>query len=649
MAGISVLKGGVASVSESARTKTLLLLLAVGLTVVSFGASAETRGAISILGNSDFTAENGVVSGSGVANDPYVIAGWEISVGPEDLYAVQIENVTAAFVLRGLVVANASSKDGAAIRIGFSQSGRVEGCRIGSSVNGVEIISSTDVAMSECLIYVSGIGLRVEGETSEEYRHEIDRTNLLNDKQIVYLHGLDGETIEGHTTTHLTVADSRNVTIEGNEVVDGDGMCLAFVTDSTVRENAVYRTVPVLTQHGIHLYRSDRNLVVANSLRNLRLAGIQLSLSSDNELVENQFLANDTGLRLLASDGNHVVENVMFANVAGIVLTGGSANNEVIGNVVYHENTKQGIALELATGNLVERNGLTDCEIGIFLDAGAVANRIVANTILSGAYGISLAGSSNEIERNLLSQHSRGVLFPETFARSTTRGNVLRGNVFADNSNHLYANLDSTGNTFTGNLFLGNGPAMVGDHGSGNRWSEGGVGNYWGEASVVDEDGDGVGDEAITIYPSAARDEAPIASVAPGEAGVGILGTLEAESVAIEREDGSSVEVLALRAVEGFERWAGFRGFPEVLLDGFPGILFEFEDSATRRFTMETVLFDLDIAFFATDGHLVGRTTMTANSEDLYSAEEAFEYALELPAGMLDTLSIGVGARLVIP
>jgi parallel beta-helix repeat protein len=628
---------------------TLLFLSVASLAIVSLGGAAETRGPISILGNSDFTAENGVVSGTGTANDPYVIAGWEIAASSDDLYAVRIENVAAAFVLRGLVVTNASSKEGAAIRIGFSQGGRVEGCRIGNSVNGVRIVSSTDVAMSECLIYVSGIGLRVEGETAEEYRHEIDRTNLLNDRQIIYLHGLDGETISGHKTTHLTVADSRDVTIEGNEVVDGDGISLAFVTDSTVRENSVYRTVPILTEHGIHLYQSDRNLVIANSLRNLRLAGIQLSLSADNELVENQFLANDTGLRLLASDRNRLIDNVAFANVSGIVLTGGSADNEVVGNIVYHENTKQGITLDLATGNLVERNGLTDCEIGIILEAGAVANRIVANTILAGAYGISLAGSSNEIEQNLLAQHSRGILFPETFAKSMTRGNVLRGNVFVDNSSHLYANLDSAGNTFTGNLFLGDGAAKVADHGTGNRWSEGGVGNYWGETPVVDEDGDGVGDEAVTVYPSAAKDDAPIASVTPSEVEIGILGTLESETVMIEREDGTTVEVLVLRAIEGYERWVGFRGFPQPLLDGFPGILFEFEDEAERRFTMQTVLFDLDIAFFAADGRLVGRTTMIASIGDLYSAEEPFQYALELPAGMLDALSIGAGAKLIAP
>lgn len=635
--------------NESMRMTRIVLLLIAAIATVSLGSMADTRGPIKILGDSDFTTENGVVSGSGSPADPYVISGWEIDVNPDDVYGVQVENATSSFVLRGLAIRNATNIEGSAIRIGFSSGGRIDDCTIIGAINGIRIISSTGIEMVDCVILASGRGLRVEGDLADEYRHLIDRTNRFNDRPIVYLHGLDGETIEGETTSHLTVADSRNVTITGNNVINGDGIQLAFVTDSTISGNEAFRTTPALTEHGIHAYRSERNVFSENSLRNNRLAGIQLSLSTDNELVENQFLANDIGLRLLASDRNLITENVAFANVIGIVLTGGSSDNEVVGNVVYHENTKQGIALELAIGNLVARNGVTGCEIGIVLDVGANENRIIENTVVAGAYGMSVYGSFNEIERNLLSQHSRGILFPETYTRSTTRGNLFRGNVFSDNGSHVYANLDSTENTFTENAFLGDGIAKVLDHGSGNRWSLDGIGNFWGDTAVVDEDGDGFSDDPITVYPSVVDDVAPLSSIVPSEAGLGILGTLPSREITIEREGGSSAEILVVHAVEGFERWAGFRGFPEALLDGFPGILFEFEEEADRRFTMETVLFDLDIAFFDADGLLVGRETMLANNEELYQAAKPAQYALELPAGSLDGLSIEVNDRLLLP
>lgn len=649
MAGNFALQGGVMLVNTLTRTKRVLLLMIVGIVMASLGCFADTRGPISILGDSDFTTENGVVAGSGAVDDPYVIVGWEIVLGEGDAYGVQIENVTKAFVLRGLVIYNALSQDGAAIQIGFSEGGRLEGCAVSGALVGIKIVSSTDIEMVDCVIDSFGLGLRVEGETADEYRHTIDSTNLFNGRSIVYVYGADGATIEGEETSHITVAGSRNVTIAGNEVTDGDGITLAFVTDSTITSNASYRTNPVLTEHGIHLYQSDGNVVRDNTLGNNRLAGLQLTLSTDNEIEGNQFLANDTGLRLLASDGNEILNNIVFSNTTGMLLTGGSSDNRVIGNVVSHENTKQGISLDLAMRNLVERNGLANCEVGILLAKGAVENQIVANTIVSGAYGISLYGSFNEIERNLVSQQSRGIVFPETLGDSTTRGNTLRGNVFADNGSHLYTNLDSSGNTFTENAFLGNRDGMVLDRGTGNVWSLDGKGNYWGGTDIIDEDGDGIGDAPVTVYTAAVDDAAPLASIEPSEAGVGILSTLPTQTITVERGDGTSVEVEALRAIAGFERWAGFRGFPEEFLGAFPGILFDFEDEGERKFTMLTVLFDLDIAFFDGEGLLVGRTTMLANSEDLYTAEQPFRYAIELPAGSLDELSIGADAWLVMP
>ena len=621
------------------------IVMAVGV----FAASADSRGPIVILSDADFTADNGVVSGSGTEDDPYVIAGWEITVGDKGYYGVRVENVDSHFILRGLVIRGATDPGGAAIRIGFSSGGRIEGCTIAESVNGIEIVSSTGISVSNSVLYITGRGLRVLGERAEEYRLDIDDSNTLNDSPILYYYGLDGDTIDGRKAAHLTVADSRNVTISNNEVVNGDGIELDFVTGSSVEKNAVHRTSPVLTDHGILLYRSDHNTIRENGLWNNRLAGIQLALSSDNTVEENTIYANDTGIRLIGSDSNTVTENDLFANVTAIYLGGGSSGNDVVGNVIHHGNTKEGISLDIATGNKIEQNGLTDCEIGIVLSSGATDNAVIANTVVAGSYGISVSGSSNEIEDNLLAQQTRGIIFPETYGRTTARDNAIRHNVFADNSHHLYLNIDSTGNMISGNAFLGDSVSLVFDHGIGNLWTVDGVGNYWGDTTLLDEDGDGIGDTPVTIYPAVVEDRSPLMTIDPASAGVGILSALPTERVTIEVPGGDPIEVTVLRADEGHERWIGFRGFPEDLLSGFPGILFVFDTEDERRFTMATVPFDLDVAFFAEDGDLVGAATMTANSEDLYTADGPFKYAIELPAGRLSELGIGEGARLEIP
>ena len=63
---------------------------------------------------------------------------------------------------------------------------------------------------------------------------------------------------------------------------------------------------------------------------------------------------------------------------------------------------------------------------------------------------------------------------------------------------------------------------------------------------------------------------------------------------------------------------------------------------------METVSFSLDIVFFDGQGMLVGSATMEPESPDLYTANEPFRYALELPGGYLAEHEITAATRLII-
>lgn len=612
----------------------------------------NTRGPVSILSNADFTSENGVVGGTGTVDDPYVIAAWEIIVPSGEYYGVHIENVTDQFILRGLVIQNATERGGSGIRIGFAAGGAIDGCSISNSMNGIEIMSSTDIAVDNCILYVTGRGIRVVGESEEQYRHQIASTNLYNNAAIYYYYGLDGDTISNLKGGHLTVAGSRNLTISNNEIVNGDGMTFAFVEDSTITLNLAHRTANVITEHGIHLYESNNNLVLNNVVKNNRLAGIQLTLSTGNRIIDNFAYVNDTGIRVLASEENEISGNDIYSDVTGISLLGGSSGNLVFGNSVHddNQNMAQGISLDVAFSNAIERNLIYGSEIGLMFEAQASQNTASDNSIMSGGYGIYMSGANNVIERNLLTQQSRGILFPETFQRSITQGNTFRGNVLADNSSgHVYTNKDSTANLFTGNIFLNRAQALVADQGSGNVWTKDGVGNFWGFDSVVDADGDGIGDAPMPVYPADVDDTAPLATIDARELGLGIVGTLDLGTTTIETGSGDEIQLAAYVADEPYERAVGFRGFPTELIDGFPGILFVFDAEIETNFTMATVPFDLDIVFFDAAGEWVGSTTMTALATALYTAGAPFQYALELPSGSIEEFGIDASSTLVIP
>ncbi|HHR84966.1 MAG TPA: hypothetical protein ENL23_01300 [Candidatus Acetothermia bacterium] len=628
--------------------RTLILVLLTVVTLAVVGLAGGTHDPILILGNGDFTADNGVVGGTGTSDDPYIITGWEINVPQDAEYGVKIENTSAHFVLRGVIIRGASAANGAAIRLGFVSGGRVEKCLISDSRNGIEVASSNDLTLTGNVIYIQGIGLRITGESANEYNLAIDQTNELNNNPIRYFYGKSGETVSGIESNNLYFAACKNMTITDNTITNGDGIQLAFVEDSTISGNAVYRTSPVLTEHGISLYRSDSNTVANNVLQNNRLAGMYVWLSSHNKLTDNQFLANDTGIILAASDENQVYDNMAFANPVGIEVRAGSTENDIARNIITHANTKYGIVLDQATGNTVEANAITDAETGIRLAEQGNNNTVTSNTIVKAAYALSVSGSNNEIEKNLIAQNTRGILFPETYGKVTVRGNSIHNNVFSDNSNHIYLNNDSQSNQIYLNTFLGGGTSLVEDYGH-NTWAVNGEGNYWGDYQGADANNDGIGDDPVLIYPAAVADSAPIVSLAQATDNLGVLSTLPVDDLVIVLSDGSKIVLPVLRANTANGRFVGFRGYPPALINDAPGILFSFTDEATRRFTMETVPFGLDIAFFDASGAFAGSMAMEAQSKDLYTAKSPFQYALELQSGKIADLGIGDGAKLVDP
>lgn len=622
------------------------VLLSV-LCLAVIGLAGTVRGPIVILGNRDFTAENGVIAGSGTAGDPYIIAGWEINVPARAPHGVKVENVSAHFILRGLVIRGAINPNGAAIRLGFVSAATVENCAIAGSLNGIEIALSTGVILRNNILSVMGRGLNVIGESAADFAHTIDRTNIVNGYPIHYLYGREGETVSGIRSNNLHIVASRNMTITDNVIVNGDGIQLSFVEDSIISENVVSRDTPVPTGHGISLFRSSENRVRDNLLKNNRHAGIHLWLSSGNVIADNQLLANNHGLIVAASNNNRIEGNVIFANTVGVEVRTASTGNVIAKNIITHENTKKGISIERATGNRIEENAIVEAETGILLGIQANNNTVVRNTIVEAAWGISITGSNNEIAWNLLAQSVRGVLFPETFGEHIVRGNILYNNVFTDNLHHLYLNKDSVMTRLSRNAFLGGG--FVADHGTRNSWTVDGEGNYWADYQGEDADGDGIGDDPVVLLPAGGMDTAPLISVEVARYGVGVLSALERMEYIVLTAEGEEVRITALLAADTHEQFVGFRGFPAELIADFPGIMFAYEDEAERHFTMATVLFSLDIAFFDREGAFVGGTTMAADSPDLYMAGVPFKYALELPGGTLAELGIGPGARLLLP
>jgi len=138
-------------------------VLAIVLTVVLVGGQVGGGGflwwgnhePIYIYGNGGFTVANGVFSGSGVADDPYIIEGWRIDQ-PQADYGIYVDHTTAYFVIRDCVIEGARQ---AGIYFNTVQNGRVEDTQIALSDAAVYLLDSFDNTFERNVIAESLYGV----------------------------------------------------------------------------------------------------------------------------------------------------------------------------------------------------------------------------------------------------------------------------------------------------------------------------------------------------------------------------------------------------------------------------------------------------------------------------------------------------------
>jgi len=107
-----------------------------------------THEPIYIYGDDEFTVENGVLSGCGTEDDPYIIEGWRIDAPHVD-YGFYIDHTTAHFVIRDCIVERARI---AGVYLNSVCNGRIEGVQIGISDVAIHLMNSDCNAIRNSVI-----------------------------------------------------------------------------------------------------------------------------------------------------------------------------------------------------------------------------------------------------------------------------------------------------------------------------------------------------------------------------------------------------------------------------------------------------------------------------------------------------------------
>ncbi|MCX8173453.1 MAG: right-handed parallel beta-helix repeat-containing protein [Thermoplasmata archaeon] len=211
------------------------------------------RAPIRINGDADFTPMNGVVSGAGTQNDPYVIESWDINAGGQGC-GIYIGNTTSYFIVRNCYVYNSSGNAG----IYYWNSGIALFNVRNGIIGGNTVFNSTSF----------GIYIASSSTLNTVYSNRVSNNNF-------------GIYLTSSTVNRIDKNDLTNNTY---------GVVLSSSSTNTVTNN----TVSYSTIYGIYLASSTSNLILYNHLRGNGNYGVYLTTGSNsNEIWWNNFWQNN--------------------------------------------------------------------------------------------------------------------------------------------------------------------------------------------------------------------------------------------------------------------------------------------------------------------------------------------------------------------
>ena len=337
----------------------------------------KSHGIIHINGNSQFTSSNGVISGAGSKNNPYIIENWSIDAKGTN-HGIWIENTNSYFVIRNCFIYNATDRYRCGIFLRNTRNGGVENNRIASNYYGIQLYNSDYNLISNTTCNSNsndGILLRY------------------SDLNIV-----SNTTCYSNTDDGIFIYYSDNNQLFSNTCkLNGDmGIYLQFselneITDNICSNNAL---------DGIHNSDSNSKMITNNKCDSNNGAGIVIIDDSDYSYIINNKCNSNNGTGIIVkddSDNAKLTNNICNKNNHAGIFTGG--NYHTTENNTCISNGDDGINLWNANFNYIMNNTclLNDNGISIGGDSNTVLNN---NCSSNKDDGISIDGESNIIKDN---------------------------------------------------------------------------------------------------------------------------------------------------------------------------------------------------------------------------------------------------------
>jgi len=310
---------------------------------------------IRIIGNEQFTEENGVTGGNGTVDDPYIIENWVIVSDGSASQGIFINNTDVYFVIRNCTISGFHHPDEYRQGIELSEvtHGTIESTIISECQTGISIRYSKENIIYNCTcfnysaLYGYGIGIHLSNNIA-----------IISCRCYTMYTGIDIS-----RSSEITVKNTVCINNTDSGLVSSAGEPTSmrfFIENCTFEKNDYY---------GIWLIDREQHpsyFTICNCSFNYNYIGMSLQ-SLSNNLIENcVFYNNSVGLSFDIKAKNNIIRNCSFLSntpygisIQGVFIILSFAPNNEISYCDFVDNVI-GLILYMTRGNKIHHCNITN-------------------------------------------------------------------------------------------------------------------------------------------------------------------------------------------------------------------------------------------------------------------------------------------------
>ena len=465
----------------------VLSTLSSFITIPEIASAYTSHSPIIIMGNSEFTYSNGVVSGSGTSTDPFVIEGWDITGGGAFSSGIVIAGTTAFFVIKN-VYAHSALFSGIVLLV--SSNGKIQNCLSSSNTMGIWIQDSNNNQVLDCTVTNNDIGVLITGST---------------------ICALSDTNISSNNVLGLMIESCSSITAQDNQIeMNFLGGALIDSSLNSIFQRNNFKINDVL---GLGLNNSA-NIQIKDNLFEVNTIGIDIEFSTNCDIRSNQ-LSSDA-INMFGTNVDHFSSHTItsdnllsdkpvlyYKNTQNIHLEGTEAGQIILANCqdialedLRFYNSGIPILLAFTDNSSIQSSIMSGCLLGIDLEFSnntSIFNCEFTGNIWEGIYAFSSANCS--IYENRISNNNPGINM-----ESSIDCLIAQNNIEFNSPAGIILNESERISIYHNNIFQNNNQALD-NKGSENYWDHGypDGGNFWSDYSGTDGDLDGIGDTPYII------------------------------------------------------------------------------------------------------------------------------------------------------